>query len=160
MLDTTRNRGTFSATRLNLQYNNRFDEGKRIELRAGVGSGGADFNFSLAGRDATGKPTVDRVTSGDNTNRQATLASKYSQYAGEAHTVTAGAEIEQRTRNEQRRTVENSVDLLPGLEASPSTPASPAAPPMRRTSGRSARNGRPMPACATSRSRPSAPAWR
>lgn len=119
VLDTTRNRGTFSATRLNLQYNNRFDEGKRIELRAGVGSGGADFNFSLAGRDATGKPTVDRVTSGDNTNRQATLAGKYSQYAGEAHTVTAGAEIERRTRNEQRRTVENGVDLLPGLEGQP-----------------------------------------
>ncbi|PTT78270.1 hypothetical protein DBR42_23895, partial [Pelomonas sp. HMWF004] len=60
LLDSTRNRGTFSAQRLNLQYNNRFDEDKRVELRAGVGSGGADFNFDLFGRTEDGKPAVDR----------------------------------------------------------------------------------------------------
>ena len=119
VLDSTHNRGTFSARRVNLQYNNRFDEDRRIELRAGAGSGGADFNFDFLGRDKNGVQTVTRSTTGDNRNRNATLAAKYSQYAGEAHTVTAGGELERRTRDETRRTVENGADLLPGVEGQP-----------------------------------------
>lgn len=119
VLDTTKNRGTFSAQRVNLQYNNRFDEDKRVELRAGVGSGGADFNFDFLGRNKNGVQTVTRTTTGDNTNRNASLAGKYSQYAGEAHTVTVGSELERRTRDETRRTVENGTDLLPGVEGQP-----------------------------------------
>ncbi|KAK6029582.1 hypothetical protein OSTOST_04299 [Ostertagia ostertagi] len=117
--DETRNRGTFQAQRVNLQYNNRFDEDKRVELRAGAGSGGADFNFDFLGRDKAGTQTVSRTTSGENRNRNATLSGKYSQYAGEAHTLTGGGEIERRTRDETRRTVENGADLLPGIEGQP-----------------------------------------
>lgn len=115
--ETTRNRGTFSAQRVNLQYNNRFGEDRRIELRAGAGSGGADFNFDYEGRG--GIVPIQRTTSGENRNRNATLSGKYSQYAGEAHTVTVGGELERRTRDEQRRTVENGNDLLPGIEGQP-----------------------------------------
>lgn len=115
--ETTRNRGTFSANRVNLQYNNRFSEDRRIELRAGTGSGGADFNFEFDG--INGRTPIHRVTSGDNRNRNTTLSGKYSQYAGEAHTLTFGGEIERRTRDEQRRTLENGVDLLPGIEGQP-----------------------------------------
>ncbi len=119
VLDETHNRGTFSAQRVNLQYNNRFGEDRRVELRAGAGRGGADFKFDFLGRDKNGVQTVTRTTTGDNSNRNATLSGKYSQYAGEAHTVTTGAEIERRTRDETRRTVENGVDLLPGIEGQP-----------------------------------------
>ena len=118
-LDSSRNRGSFSANRINLQYNNRFGEDRRIELRAGTGSGGADFQYDFFGRNAAGVETVTRTTTGDNTNRQTSMAAKYSQYAGEDHTVTAGGEIERRTRDELRRTVENGVDLLPGIEGQP-----------------------------------------
>ena len=62
---------------------------------------------------------IQRTTSGENRNRNATLSGKYSQYAGEAHTVTVGGELERRTRDEQRRTVENGNDLLPGIEGQP-----------------------------------------
>ncbi|HEY8880180.1 MAG TPA: TonB-dependent receptor [Roseateles sp.] len=115
--ETTRNRGTFAANRLNLQYNNRFNEDRRIELRAGAGSGGADFNFDFEGRN--GAVPISRVTTGKNRNHQATLAGKYSQYAGEAHTVTVGSELERRVRDENRRTLENGVELLPGIEGQP-----------------------------------------
>lgn len=123
--DTTHNRGTFSAQRLNLQYNNRFGEDRRIELRAGVGSGGADFNYDLYGRNQGGKPVIERVTAGDNKNRNATMSGKYSQYAGEAHTVTVGGELERRTRDEKRSTIETNLEtgesgpLLPGIEGLP-----------------------------------------
>lgn len=125
LLDTTRNRGTFSANRINLQYNNRFGEDRRIELRAGTGSGGADFNFNFFGRNAAGVPVIERITTGENRNRNTTLGGKYSQYAGEAHTVTVGSEIERRTRDETRSTVEIDPSdgkvrpLLPGLEGQP-----------------------------------------
>lgn len=115
--DSTRNRGSFAARRVNLQYNNRFDEDKRIELRAGAGTGGADFNFDFSGRG--GLAPIERSTSGKNRNRNATLSGKYSQYAGDAHTVTVGSELERRTRDETRRTLENGKDLLPGLEGQP-----------------------------------------
>ena len=115
--ETTRNRGTFSAQRVNLQYNNRFGEDRRIELRAGAGSSGADFKFDYEGRG--GLVPIQRTTSGENRNRNATLSGKYSQYAGEVHTVTVGGELERRTRDEQRRTVENGNDLLPGIEGQP-----------------------------------------
>jgi iron complex outermembrane receptor protein len=115
--ETTRNRGTFSANRLNLQYNNRFNEDRRIELKAGAGSGGADFNYDLEGRGGQGP--ISRVTTGKNRNHNATMSGKYSQYAGEDHTVTAGAELERRVRDENRRTLENGVELLPGIEGQP-----------------------------------------
>ncbi|MCE4535861.1 TonB-dependent receptor [Pelomonas sp. P7] len=115
--ETTRNHGTFSAQRLNLQYNNRFNEDRRVELRAGAGSGGADFDFDFEGRG--GAVPISRTTTGHNRNHQATLGGKYSQYAGEAHTLTAGGEIERRVRDENRRTLENGVELLPGIEGQP-----------------------------------------
>ncbi len=115
--ETTRNRGTFSAERVNLQYNNRFSEDRRIELRAGAGSGGADFNFDFDGRG--GATPITRTTTGRNRNHNATLAGKYSQYVGEAHTVTVGTELERRVRDENRTTIENGVELLPGIEGQP-----------------------------------------
>lgn len=118
--ETTHNRGTFSANRINLQYNNRFSEDRRIELRAGTGSGGADFRFAFNGRSGDTPPKfIERITTGDNKNRTSTLGGKYSQYAGEAHTVTVGSEIERRVRDEKRTTTENGALLLPGVEGQP-----------------------------------------
>ena len=119
VLDTTHNQGTFAARRVNLQYNNRFNEDRRVELRAGAGTGGADFDYDFFGRDKDGNPTVTRETTGRNRNHNATLSGKYSQYAGEAHTVTAGGELERKVRDENRRTIENGQELLPGIEGQP-----------------------------------------
>lgn len=115
--ETTRNHGTFAANRINLQYNNRFTEDRRIELKAGAGSGGADFDFDFEGRN--GATPISRVTTGKNRNHNATLSGKYSQYAGEAHTITLGSELERRVRDENRTTLENGVPLLPGIEGQP-----------------------------------------
>lgn len=117
--DSFTNRGKFSAARLNLQYNNRFTDNDRIELRASLGRGGADFETRFVGRNSAGAQVIDRVTTGDNENRNAQLNAKYTRLIGDAHTLTAGAELERRTRDEKRRTVENNNDLLPGIEGQP-----------------------------------------
>jgi iron complex outermembrane receptor protein len=111
--ETTRNRGTYSASRLSLQYNNRFDEDRKIELRAQTGRGASDFAFDYQAG------TLQRRTTGEGSNGNVNLSGKYSQYWGEAHTITTGMELERRTRDEQRRTVQNGVDLLPGFEGQP-----------------------------------------
>jgi len=115
--EMTRNRGTFAANRINLQYNNRFSEDRRIELKAGTGTGGADFDYVLLGTGGLGP--LKRETVGKNRNHNTSLSGKYSQYAGEAHTVTVGGELERRVRDENRTTIENGVELLPGIEGQP-----------------------------------------
>jgi outer membrane receptor for ferrienterochelin and colicins len=117
--DTFTNRGNFSAWRLNVQYNNRFEEDHRIELRASGGAGGADFKTRFLGRNAQGLQTIDRVTTGENEQRGGQLSAKYWVLIGDEHTFTAGGELERRTRDERRTTVENGRDLLPGIEGQP-----------------------------------------
>lgn len=113
------NRGKFQAARVNLQYNNRYDDDNRIELRLSGSRGGADFDTRFSGRNAAGTPTIDRQTVGENENRGAQLSGKLIRLAGDAHTFTAGAELERRSRDETRLTLENGVELLPGLEGQP-----------------------------------------
>ncbi|MBH9553154.1 TonB-dependent receptor plug domain-containing protein [Inhella gelatinilytica] len=117
--DQFTNRGYFQHARLNLQYNNRFQEDQRLELRVGAGGASSEFDTRFLGRNAAGLPTVDRRTTGEGQNRGLNLSGKYSQFVGEAHTVTAGGELERRSREESRRTLENGVDLLPGIEGQP-----------------------------------------
>lgn len=117
--DAYLNRGRFSAARLNLTYNNRWDDDNRIELRAGLGRGGADFDTRFSGRDSAGQSRIERQTVGENKNRGNQFNAKWSRLHGEANTFTAGAEIEKRVRNETRRTLENGVELLPGIEGQP-----------------------------------------
>jgi len=117
--DVFTNRGSFSAWRLGLTYNNRFTDDDRIELRANIGAGGADFATRFIGRDAAGQQTIDRLTDGKNDQQQTQLNAKYTRLIGDAHTLTAGAEIGRIERDEKRRTLENGAELLPGIEGQP-----------------------------------------
>lgn len=111
------NRGHFGAWRANVQYNNRFDEDNRIELRAGVGGGGSDYRTLFQGRE--GRRNIDRVSTGMSEQDQARVSGKYSRLIGDAHTLTAGFEADRIKRFEQRSTLENGVELLPGIEGLP-----------------------------------------
>jgi outer membrane receptor for ferrienterochelin and colicins len=115
--DATSTRGRFSAWRTNVQYNNRFDEDNRIELRASYGKGGADFTARFNG--LGGVRPIERITTGKNDQEQSRLSGRYSHLIGDAHTLTFGAEVDRLMRLEQRRTLENGVELLPGIEGLP-----------------------------------------
>jgi outer membrane receptor for ferrienterochelin and colicins len=83
------------------------------------GAGGADFNTRFVGRNAAGAQTVERLTTGDNENSGVQTSAKWTRLVGDAHTVTTGAELERRTRDEKRRTLENGSELLPTVDGQP-----------------------------------------
>jgi len=104
--------GTWQNLRSNLQWNNRFSDAQRIELKLGVQESRNTFN---------GLTTTQRRTVGDNRDRSLTQAGKYSQFIGEAHTVSAGWEVEWREREETRTITENNEPQQLEFEGRPFT---------------------------------------
>ena len=102
--------GTWQNLRSNLQWNNRFSEMQRIELRLGGGASKGTFD---------GSTSTQRRTVGDNRDRNLTQSGKYGQFIGEAHTLSAGWELEWRQRDETRTVTENGQPQLPGFEGQP-----------------------------------------
>ena len=102
--------GTWQNLRSNLQWNNRFSETQRIELRLGAGASKGTFD---------GLTSTQRRTVGDNRDRSLTQSGKYGQFIGEAHTLSAGWELEWRQRDETRTITENGLPQLPGYEGQP-----------------------------------------
>ena len=102
--------GTWQNLRNNLQWNNRFSETQRIELKLGAGASKGTFD---------GLTSTQRRTVGDSRDRSLTQSGKYGQFIGEAHTLSAGWELEWRQRDETRTVTENGQPQLPGFEGQP-----------------------------------------
>jgi iron complex outermembrane receptor protein len=112
--DDSFNHGTFQMLRGNLQYNNRFSDSQRIELKAGGLQAKNTFD------NKTFRGGADRrVARGDNEDRNLTQAGKYSQLLGDAHSLTVGWDLEWRERDEQRTVTENGLPQLPEFEGQP-----------------------------------------
>ncbi|SEL00917.1 iron complex outermembrane recepter protein [Roseateles sp. YR242] len=101
------NDGTWQMLRANAQWNNRFSDTQRVELKAGIQDARASFNNTTYDPDEP----IDAL--GSNRDRGYTQAGKYSQLLGEDHTVTVGWDLEWRRRTESRTTL---VNGLPQLE--------------------------------------------
>ncbi len=107
--DDTDNQGTWQMLRANVQWNNRFSETQKWELKAGV----QDAKAHIENRTL---PAVDPVDARlDNRDRSLTQAGKYSQILGEEHTVTVGWDFEFRKRDEVRVTTVGGEPQLPAL---------------------------------------------
>ena len=102
--------GTWQNLRSNLQWNNRFSETQRIELKLGAQTSKGSFD---------GLTSTQRRVVGDNRDRSVTQSGKYSQFIGEAHTLSSGWELEWRQRDETRTTTENGRPQLPEFEGQP-----------------------------------------
>ncbi len=102
--------GTWQNLRSNLQWNNRFSETQRIELKLGAQTSKGSFD---------GLTSSQRRVVGDNRDRNLTQSGKYGQFIGEAHTLSAGWELEWRQRDETRTITENGLPQLPGFEGQP-----------------------------------------
>lgn len=102
--------GTWQNLRSNLQWNNRYSEAQRIELKLGTQVSKNTFD---------GLTRNQRRVVGDNRDRSLTQAGKYSQFIGDAHTLSAGWELEWRQRDETRTITENGSPQLVEFEGQP-----------------------------------------
>jgi len=93
------NDGTWQMLRANAQWNNRFSDTQKIEVKAGVQDARASFN------NTTYDPDLPIDALGSNQDRGYTQAGKYSQLLGDDHTVTVGWDLEWRHRSESRTTL-------------------------------------------------------
>jgi outer membrane receptor for ferrienterochelin and colicins len=102
--------GGWQNLRSNLQWNSRFSDEQKIELKLGGGISKGTFD---------GLTTTQRRTVGDNRDRNVTQAGKYGQFIGDAHTLTLGWDLEWRQRDETRSITDNGVAQLPQFEGQP-----------------------------------------
>jgi iron complex outermembrane receptor protein len=112
--DDTDQNGTWENRRANLTWVNRFTEDQRIELKAGVQQSAWTFDVRNL-RD--GAVWLRSVGSGD--DKGLTQAGKYSLLLGEAHSLTAGWDLESRDRSEQRSVTQQGRPVLPDFEGQP-----------------------------------------
>jgi iron complex outermembrane receptor protein len=107
--------GYWENRRGNLTWVNRFSPDQRIEIKAGIQQGRSAFdsrNMRLG--------SMQLHTAGSNQNDAITQSGKYSHLLGNAHSLTAGWDLENRERLERRSTTDGAGNaLLPSFEGQP-----------------------------------------
>ena len=107
--------GYWENRRGNLTWVNRFSPDQRIEIKAGIQQVRSAFdsrNMRLG--------SVQLHTAGSNQNDAITQSGKYSHLLGNAHSLTAGWDLENRERLERRTTTDGAGNaLLPSFEGQP-----------------------------------------
>ncbi len=106
--------GTWENRRLSLTWANRYTEDQRIELRAGVQQGRWTFDSTNLRQRAEYQRAV-----GGGEDDGITQAGKYSLLLGEAHSLTAGWDLEARERSERRTVTQQGQPVLPEFEGQP-----------------------------------------
>jgi iron complex outermembrane receptor protein len=112
--DDSLTKGSWTMLRANTQYQNRLSDSQKLELKLGGQASKGTFDAQTY-RD--GNPR--RQTVGDNKDRNLTQAGKFSQLAGESHSLTLGWDLEWRRRDETRAVTELGVPQLPDFEGQP-----------------------------------------
>lgn len=112
--DDTRQFGIWQNVRGNLVWINRFTDDQRIELRAGLQDSKWEYDARNLRRGIEALRAV-----GGGRDEGWTQAGKYSVLLGDAHSLTAGWDLEARRRDEERTVTQNGVPLLPDFEGQP-----------------------------------------
>ena len=108
--DDSNNEGTWQMLRGNAQWNNRFSDTQKLELKAGVQEAKGTFDNQTINTQTPVRSV------GDNRDRNLTQAGKYGQLLGESHSLTAGWDLEWRRRDETRTTTVNGQSQLPAFD--------------------------------------------
>jgi iron complex outermembrane receptor protein len=106
--------GGWQSARSNLQWVNHFSAAQRLELKAGVSSSKGTFDGQTV---RLGLPQ--RHTVGDNADLSLTQAGNYTRLLNDAHSITAGWDLEWRQRDEKREITEQGVPLVAEFEGQP-----------------------------------------
>ncbi|MBL8308111.1 MAG: TonB-dependent receptor [Rubrivivax sp.] len=106
--------GTWENRRLNLTWVNRFTEDQRIELRAGA------QQFRGTSDSTTLRQGAENLRNISSTKDEGlSQAGKYSLLLGEAHSLTAGWDLEARERTESRTVTQQGQPVLQAYEGVP-----------------------------------------
>lgn len=112
--DDSAQNGTWENVRVNGTWNHRFAADQRIELRAGVQRNRWTFDVRNRRQGVEQSRAV-----GGGADDGVTQAGKYSLLLGQAHSLTAGWDLEARERDERRTVTRNGAPLLPDFEGQP-----------------------------------------
>jgi iron complex outermembrane receptor protein len=107
-------RGTWQNVRSNVQWVNHYSAADRLELKAGLRSSKGTSDSQTV-RD--GLPQ--RRSIGENSDTGLTQAGKYSRLLNDAHSLTAGWDLEWREREEKRTVTERGLPQVSELEGQP-----------------------------------------
>lgn len=108
------NGGAFKYQRLSVNWNRRLSQAQKFDVRVTHGRAANSFsNLTFQG----GLPF--RLSQGDSRDRTTTAAGKFSQLAGAHHIVALGAELERRTRIDDRTVLVLGREQLPGIDGQP-----------------------------------------
>jgi outer membrane receptor for ferrienterochelin and colicins len=112
--DDSQGDGTWENQSLNLNWNHRFAADQRIELRAGLQRNGWTFDVQNL------RQGIEQLRSvGGGESSAFTQAGKYSWLMGQAHSLTAGWDLEFRRREEEREVTRLGQPLLADFEGQP-----------------------------------------
>lgn len=112
--DDGNTRGTWQNVRSNVQWVNHYSAVDRLDLKAGLRSSRGTFDSQTV---RGGLPQ--RRAIGDNGDTGLTQAGKYSRLLNDAHSLSAGWDLEWREREEKRTVTEKGLPQLSGLEGQP-----------------------------------------
>lgn len=112
--DPSLNHGSFTNERLGAQWNRRLNGNQRMELKLTGGRAVSTFDNQVY---QAAVPY--RVSKGDGQDRSVIQSGKFTQLAGEKHTVSAGWEVETRRRSDELSVLVLGQLQLPGIEGVP-----------------------------------------
>ncbi len=112
--DDSSYQGGWQNARSNLQWVNHFSSADRVELKAGLSSSMGSFDGKTFRQEA-----VQRRILADNSDLSVTQAGNYSHLINDAHSLTAGWDLEWRRREEKRSVTEKGVPQTAEFEGQP-----------------------------------------
>ena len=110
--DQTKNSGYWHMLRSNLQWQTRWADGSKLEVKAGGQASASRFTNLTDGLDGAGVKTLARDAEGQTRERGLSSSGKLTRPLGESHTLALGWDMELRRRTEQRSVVENGQQQL------------------------------------------------
>jgi outer membrane receptor for ferrienterochelin and colicins len=112
--DPSRNQGNFENQRLSAQWRRRLSDAQSLEIKLSVGNATDSFTNQTF---RTGTPY--RLSEGKSKDKTVIQSGKFSQLAGDNHSLSAGWEIETRRREDNRNVLVLGQQQLIGIDGVP-----------------------------------------
>ena len=114
--DESQNRGHWQTLRLGLQANWRSPHGHRLEAKLGAQHSDSRFRTDVDGFGGDGQQTLVRLVQGLSSEQSRSTSGKLFTPWFEGHGLSAGWDLQSRSRREERSQLENGQPVLSGFE--------------------------------------------